>query len=112
MTTEVRWEATIEDDDEFVAGTGRQQTILTGKWADSAENATIAVERALCYYLDSETWDSWFGLDCSSVTLRCRVYAPVAIAGDYLADVGRVTTAYVRKTASAVMDIPPHTTLK
>jgi hypothetical protein len=96
--TEIEWAITIEDDADFVGGTGKHATLLQGGWPGVAIHCSEAARQVAEDYFDTldRRWDHWFG-DSPEAAVRMRIYSPEAIAGDYLVDIRLVTKARARK---------------
>jgi hypothetical protein len=68
--------------------------VLLPPWAEVAQNAESAVNKAIEDYFDAETWDEWFGLDESDTLVIVTVHTPTAIAGTYEVRLKRTTKAF------------------
>lgn len=89
----VTWLAAQEDDADFIGGSGEQQTLLQGGWANVKGNGT-SVAKWICEdYFDDTVWDEWWGMDSTDVTVRFKILSPPANSGDYAVHLRRVTRA-------------------
>lgn len=94
---EIEWEATVEDDADFVGGTRRQTTFITGAWASLPDHArTAAAEVCRDYFAETRRWDDWFG-DEREAAIRLRIHGPATIAGEYIIDIQLVPKARAKK---------------
>lgn len=93
----VTWMAAQEDDADFLGGTGEQQTVLTGAWADQERNGPTVASTICEEYFDDSTWDEWFGMDASDVQVRFQVLSPSSVAGNYAVNLRRLTAATAKR---------------
>lgn len=93
----VTWMAAQEDDADFLGGTGEQQTVLAGAWADQERNGATVAEHVTTDYFDDSTWDEWFSMDATDVQVRVKILSPSSVAGNYAVNLLRKTEAHAKR---------------
>lgn len=100
---DVRWSLFPEDDKDRFGAIVMDTISLLPPWADMAENATAAVERAVTDYIGESEWEEWFGNDATTAQVEIDVHGPPSIAGTYVVGLERVVKATAKRVENSTV---------